>query len=91
MWQIDKSIPEVTHPRGCVRVFLNPDKGLNPYTFAPPIRWSGFIDNETIIIIQNSTSAIFSGDFEFLTFPQRYNHLKGDIIALIDKSLRTMD
>lgn len=43
MWQVDASIPELTHPRECVRLFLNADKALHPSTFIPPITWTGLL------------------------------------------------
>lgn len=91
MWQVDATIPELTHPRECVRLFLNADKALHPSTFIPPITWTGLLDGNAVEIIQNSTSAFSVGNFRFNTFPSKYNHLRGDVVALIDDCLRTMD
>jgi hypothetical protein len=91
MWQVDASIPEITHPMERVRLFLNADKALHPSTFIPPINWTGFLDGNEVEIVQNNISAFSVRDFSFGTFPAKYNHLKGDVVALIDDCLRTMD
>ncbi len=73
-------LPEKGIPRGFVK--LSPDKILFPGYFTPPIRWTGYIqDNEVEIIHQMSTLAYSQLNFKFIKFPEEFNDLKDEKIS----------
>lgn len=88
MWDINKSFKDNAEPSGHVTIMLNADKPLNPYHISYPITWTGFINNDKIVIIQPSSSSSFSENYEFTTFPIRLSMYEGKIVKLIDNCLR---
>ena len=91
MWQIKEQFDDYSHPTGKGRVYLKSDQPLHPSAIEWPLTWSGFINNTEVVITQDG---LFAGDmdnFDFKSFPQKYNHLKGQIVDWIDDKLRTMD
>ena len=91
MWQIEKEFDDYTHPIGKGWLNLNADKPMNPYKISYPIIWSGFISNIKVEIIQKGKSSYSVNDFDFKDFPEKYSFLKGDIVAWINKYLKTLD
>jgi hypothetical protein len=91
MWQIDGRIQDSNSPRGQASIFLNANKPLTPWEFIPPITWTGLVNEQEVEIVQKSAHAFSIINFDFKIFPDKYSHLKGDIVHLIDKKLRKLD
>lgn len=91
MRDVTGSFPDLTHPLGKRGFYLDCDKGLNIFDFQPPITWTGAIDGNEVIIVQNSTTAISKDDFVFETFPKKYLDAMPYIIEAIDKCLEVLD
>ncbi len=70
---------------------LNADKGMNPYTWAPPINWKGYVNNTAVSFVQTSASALMKEDFDFTGFPEEFGSAIPYIIGAIDKAMKVMD
>ena len=65
-------------------VQLTPDKIVSLNFNDYPITWTGFISGSNIKILQLASSSSIS-DFDFEMFPEKYNHMKNEIINEIDE------
>ena len=91
MWHINEQFEDYSHPTGKGRVYLKSDQTLHPSTIQWPLTWSGFINNDEVVITQ---SGLFAGDmenFDFKVFPEEHNHLQSQIVDWIDEKLHTMN
>ncbi|HEY2584079.1 MAG TPA: hypothetical protein VGI43_19885 [Mucilaginibacter sp.] len=64
---------------------------MSPHHISYPILWSGFLNNEKIIVKQLSVSSSHITDFEFVEYPEQYAYLKGEIMTAINNYLRVLD
>jgi len=70
---------------------LSPNKGMSPYTWAAPIEWNGYINNDKISFTQTSNSGYAEYCFDFSNLKEEYQFLNSDIVELIDKAMKVMD
>jgi hypothetical protein len=70
---------------------LSANKAMNPYTWAAPIEWTGYINNDKISFTQISNGGYAEHCFDFSNLKEEYKFLKGDIVELIDKAMKVMD
>lgn len=70
---------------------LKADKTMNPFTWAPPIKWKGFVNGTEVSFIQVDAGAISKDDFDFTGFPEQLNSAISYIIEAIDDAMRVMD
>jgi hypothetical protein len=73
------------------RFKIAPDKSFIHSTWAPPIQWTGWVNNEQISFIQISRSADGRDDFDFSGFPESCERAIDYIIEAIDKAMKVMD
>ncbi|EZH73661.1 hypothetical protein ATO12_17140 [Aquimarina atlantica] len=91
MWAINEKFVDYSHPQEKDSVFLNPNQTMNPQVIEYPIIWKGFVGSEEVEIIQKGQGAHLDLHFIFKKFPERYNHIKPDIINWIHKYLRILN
>ncbi len=90
MWEIRETFDDHTHPTGRGRVYLNPDKGFNPYTIDYPVVWSGTISGRKVEIVQQGPETRNLEHFDFQVYPEGYYYLRGEIITWINDYNRNM-
>ncbi len=91
MYAISKSFDDYSKANGNPTVNLNPDKPLHPSAFTAPITRSGFVGGHKVIIIQKHSDFISIDDFYFEVFPDKYNHVKDQIMEWVDDAMKIMD
>ncbi len=92
MYDIHKTIEDdLNPPRNKSSIALNSSRPITPYSYTSPIEWTGFVNNERVKILHISPSSSHKDDFIFEEYPTQLNHLKSDIIHLIDKKLKTLN
>ena len=50
-----------------------------------PVQWKGYINGDEIEFTQTTHSKTEEYGYEFLKFPEKYNHLKKEILIEVDK------
>ncbi|MFZ5553565.1 MAG: hypothetical protein ACOZCO_10640 [Bacteroidota bacterium] len=70
---------------------LTCDQVMNPYTWKPPIQWSGKVNGIEVKFVQTSRYANSRECFDFTGFPKELEKAIDDIIEAIDKKMRKMD
>lgn len=70
---------------------LNPNQGMNPYTWRPPIIWKGIVCGTEVSFAQTEAHAISDDDFDFTGFPEKFSSAIPYIIDAIDDAIRVMD
>lgn len=88
MWDINKTIRDITAPSGHVSILLNSNTTLHYQRITYPITWSGFVDNHPVEILQKSSMSSFAEGYEFRVYPDGYSIYEDQIIKLIDNCLR---
>lgn len=88
---VSYSIKSNKHRGKELLVCLNPDKSLNPYTFEPPIIWSGTIGGSQVKITQTNNHSDSETDFDWSLLPVEFHDLKESIIKAISIALDIMN
>lgn len=70
---------------------LNSNQPFNPYTWNPPIKWEGFVGEQTVKFIQTDKFAYSTACFDWTDFPKELENAKYYIAKAIDKALKVMD
>lgn len=90
--EIKKTIEDrINFPRNRSSIGLTPDKPISPYHISYPVTWTGFVNNEKVIIVQKDDMSSSIDNYEFLEFPSQYNYLKSEVVEAIDDYLKIMD
>lgn len=71
--------------------YLNADQAFNPYTWAPPIHWTGIVGGKKVQFTQISDYAVDFNSFDWHDFPLELESVKSYIVEAIDEAMRTMD
>jgi hypothetical protein len=70
MAKIRGEYPDYTKPSNKAFFFLECDQQMNPYTWNPPINWTGRIDGVEVSFTQISVSGFARDDYDFSSFPK---------------------
>ena len=71
--------------------YLNADQAFNPYTWAPPVHWTGSVGGKDVKFTQLNDYAVDNDSFDWGDFPAELDGARPYIIEAIDKAMRTMD
>jgi hypothetical protein len=87
MWDINKIFEDIGNYRDESSLQLNSHTPIGPFNYSYPIIWSGFLNNEEIVIKQLSDHSEFITEFEFINYPEKFNYLKSNIRNFIHEYL----
>lgn len=76
---------------GELSFLLEADQAFNPYTWSPPINWTGVVGGNKVSFIQTSHSGYTKDDYDFNGFPEEVAVAIPYIVEAIDKAMKTMD
>lgn len=91
MARVDGQFVDYTQRNNKGYFFLNSDKSMNPYTWGPPITWSGTINGIKIEFVQIEASGSHRSDYDFSTLPKGTEDAIDEMVKAIDDAMRTMD
>lgn len=91
MSKVQGHFPDYTKHNNQGSFSVESDKAFNPYTWQPPINWSGFVNGTKVSFVQISASGSHISNYDFSGFPPELDAAKGYIIEAIDKAMRVMD
>ncbi len=91
MAKVRGEFPEYSSYKNKGMFSLTCDKSMNPYTWAPPIVWTGTVCGVSVKFTQISSGVIDRTDFDFTGFPEKYDSAIGYIIEAIDDAMKVMD
>jgi hypothetical protein len=91
MWLINEYFEDIGSFRNKSSLHLNADKPIDPYHISYPILWTGFLNNEKIVIKQLGESSSRFTDYEFIEYPENFSYLQVRVVKYIDDYLRILD
>ena len=91
MAQVEETFTDYSRPNSTGFIELNAGVAFNPYTWKPPINWTGFVNGTPVNFTQVSASGSHEHNFDFSTFPIELKYAIPNVISAINGAMRTMD
>jgi hypothetical protein len=91
MSEVMGTYPDLKSESRNSRFTLTADQGFNPYTWKPPIHWSGLVGGKQVKFTQIMASGAVEGCYDWTGFPIEIKSAIPHIVKAIDDAMRTMD
>jgi len=88
---INKTFEDKINPLGKSYLLLDANKPVSPSHITYPILWSGFLNNEKVVIKQKGSWSSHFPNYEFLDYPIEYSYLQKRVIDEINEYLKIID
>ncbi|WP_113663194.1 hypothetical protein [Pedobacter nanyangensis] len=91
MHQVTGEYPDYHKHSNTSSFYLNADQAFNPFTWQPPIHWTGVVGNKKVQFKQISSSGANVIDYDWNGFPDELSVAIPYIVDAINKAMRVMD
>lgn len=91
MARVTGTFPDYSRHNNRGSFVLESDKEFNPFTWAPPINWTGYINDVKVSFVQVNASGSMEMDYDFSNCSSIIESAKSYIIEAIDDAMRVMD
>ncbi len=91
MHQVTGKYPDSDHPLGKSSFYLDADQSFNPYSWQPPINWTGSVGDRQVKFTQIESHGSDRSCYDWSGFPRELDSVISYIVEAIDKAMRVMD
>lgn len=91
MARVEGTFPDVFGYQNKSNFVVESDQAMNPFTWMPPIHWTGYVKGTKVSFIQVESSGYSREDYNFEGFPVELQSAIPYIIEAIDRAMKVMD
>jgi hypothetical protein len=91
MAKVQTEFIDSTRPNNKGFINLQADQSFNPYSWKPPINWSGTVNGMQVNFVQIDSSGYDRNCYDFSNFPKEIEYTIDYIVKAIDDGMRVMD
>lgn len=91
MAKVQTEFTDYTRPNNKGFINLQAGQSFNPYTWKPPINWSGTVNGTQVNFVQIDSSGYDKSCYNFSQLPKGMEYTIDYIVKAIDDAMRTMD